>query len=124
MGVRQRAAEVPSGRTGVLVITVWASTEAGGELRLRVVSNTDVISGAEHRFNSTEPEEVLGQVRAWLADFAAAHEPGKAGQTRGAHSPGDPHRPGDASVTRSRQGTVSLVRDDPGDQGRGGKGEQ
>jgi hypothetical protein len=105
----------------VLVITVWASTEAGGELRLRVVSNTDVISGVEHRFNSTEPEEVLGQVRAWLADFAAAHQPGRAGQTPGTHHSADPKAPGDAGVTRARQGPVSLIRDDPGDRERRGR---
>jgi hypothetical protein len=95
----------------VLVITVWASAEAGGELRLRVVSNTDVISGVEHRFHSTEPEEVLGQVRAWLADFAA-------------HQSGGAQVPGDAGVTRARQSPVSLIRDGPAEQGRGGgKGE-
>lgn len=98
--MRQRAAEGASWRTGVLVITVWASAESGGELRLRVVSNADVISGVEHRFNSNEPEEVLSHVRAWLATFSEAHQPG------------------DAGVTPARQSPVSLIRDDPGEQGR------
>ena len=78
--------------TGVLVITVWADPTVD-ELRLRVVSNTDVVAGAEHRFISSEPEDVLGFVRSWLTEF------------------------GDAIVTASRRRPVSVVRRDPTELG-------
>ena len=57
--------------TGVLVITFWLDGTAN-ELRLRVVSTTDIIAGAEHRFTSTDPEEVLEFVRSWLTEFGDA----------------------------------------------------
>jgi hypothetical protein len=71
--------------TGVLVITFWADGSAD-ELRLKVVSTTDVIAGVEHRFVSTEPKEVLEYVRSWLSET------------------------GDAIVTAARRSPVSVVR--------------
>ena len=71
-----------------MVITVWADATDNG-LRLKVVSNTDVIAGVEHRFISSEPEEVLGFIRSWISAF------------------------GDATVTQAEQRHVSVVRQDP-----------
>ena len=70
--------------TGVLVITFWADGTAD-ELRLKVVSTTDVIAGTEQRFVSTESEEVLQYVRGWLSNV------------------------GDAIVTATRQSPVSVI---------------
>ena len=70
--------------TGVLVITFWADGTAD-ELRLKVVSTTDVIAGTEHRFVSTEPEEVLQYIRDWLGNC------------------------GDAIVTAARRPPVSVI---------------
>lgn len=72
-------------RTGVLIVTVSAEA-AGGELRLRVASNSDVIAGVEQRYAFTQPKEVLQFVRNWLAGF------------------------GDATVTASARHPVSVVR--------------
>jgi hypothetical protein len=83
---------------GVLVITVWAD-ETVDELRLRVVSTTDIVGGAEHRFVSSKPEEVLGFVRTWLTEF------------------------GDAIVTAARRRPVSVVRRDPAEAGGQPEGE-
>ena len=84
--------------TGVLVITAWADATVD-ELRLRVVSNTDVVGGAEHRFTSNEPEVVLGYVRSWLTEF------------------------GDAVVTAPRRRSVNVVRRGPPEVGAQPVGE-
>lgn len=84
--------------TGVLVITVWADPTVD-ELRLRVVSNPDVVAGAEIRFSSSEPEEVLAFVRSWLTEF------------------------GDAIVTAARRRPVSVVRRGPTEVGGPSEGE-
>jgi hypothetical protein len=49
----------------MLVITTWAN--ATDDERPRVVSNTDIFAGVEHRFTSTEPAGGRSRIRPKLA---------------------------------------------------------
>jgi hypothetical protein len=79
--------------TGVLAITVWAEMNEPG-LRIRVVSNADVVASPERRFTSTQPEEVIAFVRNWLSEFR------------------------DAAVTASRRRTAKVVRQEVQETGK------
>jgi hypothetical protein len=63
------------GTTAALVIRVWRSDPDTPDFRARITMRTDPANDQETTVMAATPEEVYGQVRAWLEGFLARSGP-------------------------------------------------
>jgi hypothetical protein len=59
------------GTAAALVIRVWRDTPESADFRARITIRADLDNDEETTVMAATPEEVYGQVRAWLEGFLA-----------------------------------------------------
>jgi hypothetical protein len=63
------------GTAAALVIRVWRSAPDSPDFRARITIRNDLANDQETTVMAATPEEVYGQVRAWLVGFLARSGP-------------------------------------------------